>query len=356
MQEPSVVAASYGGEPALILRAGLYEAIVLPGIGGHVVALRDLGRGLRLLREPLEEAAGELSHYRQDPIPYGIPLLFPPNRIADGTFTAHGETYHFPINEPALHNHLHGFFAKTPWEVVSQGGQRSAACVSLRHSLRAGDEEYRIFPHELTLELDYALYARGLRWTVRVTNDGDRPVPFLLGFHTALRIPFSADSTASDCTIYVNIGAKWELTERKVPSGRKVPRDAMEDAIAAGCGDPFAHPIDALFSSAPFGDLNVCRVQDRRLGLDLVYETDRQFHAWMLWNRDAQSGFFCPEPMTCLANAPNLDLPWEVSGMRMLAPGETFAAASRLAVESSPDLAFLERPHGWAGECGHLGL
>ncbi len=328
----SITAESYGGEPTLTLRAGDYEAIVLPGIGGHLVALRDVRRGFAFLREPLASGMG-VTRYREHPIPYGVPLLFPPNRIADGTFTMGGETYRFPINEPSLGNHLHGFFATSAWEVVSAGTDGVRAETVLRVRLRDGDEVYRIFPHRLTLELGYALGEGGLELTVSARNDSDRPMPFLLGFHTALRIPFSPESSAEDCALYVNLGEQWELSERKLPSGRKLARDPMADAIARGEGNPYAHPIDALFSAAPLGGPNECRVRDRRLGVELVYRTDQKFRTWMLWNDDAQSGFLCPEPMTCLVNAPNLDLPWDVSGMLALAPGESWSATSRFFVE-----------------------
>ncbi len=330
MTVPSVSSGIYGDEPALILQAGPYEAWVVPGIGGHVVALRDVTRGLSFLREPLAQASGDLTAYRHDPIPYGIPLLFPPNRIADGTFTAGGVTYRFPINEPELHNRLHGFFARSPWQVAAKGLDGAEAFLSLRHSLREEDEEYGWFPHPLTLDLRYRLSDQGLHWTVQVTNDGLRPMPLLVGFHTALRVPPSADASAQACELSMNIGEKWELTGRKLPSGRTVPRDTMDEAIASGHGDPFAHPIDALFSAAPLDGPNVCRLRFPGLGRDLVYETDQKFRAWMLWNRDAESGFFCPEPMTCLVNAPNLGLPWGQTGMQMLAGGTVWSAESRL--------------------------
>ena len=330
MDLPSVTNSPYGDEPAIVLRAAPYEAWVLPGIGGHVVALRDRASGLGLLREPLDETSGDLTAYRLDPIPYGIPLLFPPNRIEDGTFTAAGVTYRFPINEPKLHNRLHGLFAHARWDVAERGSNDGEAVLRLRHSLREADEEFAWFPHLLTLELDYRLSRQGLAWTVRVTNDGHGPMPLLLGFHTALRTPTGADGEAERCELSMNIGDKWELSPRKLPTGRTIARDDMEEAIASGHGNPYAHAIDALFSAVPVGGPNVCRLRLPTLGLDVVYETDPKFRAWMLWNRDAKSHFFCPEPMTCLVNAPNLDLPWQLSGMQLLPEGASFTASSRL--------------------------
>ncbi len=345
MERPSVTRGTYGGLDSLAVRAGPYEATVLPSYGGHLVALRHAAGGLRLLREPLAAGGGDLSRYLADPVPYGLPLLFPPNRIGDGTFTFAGQTYRFPVNEPALHNHLHGFFANVAWDVVESAATADSARVVLRYVLREGDPVFGVFPHRMTLELDDELSAGGLRQEVRVHNDGDRPLPLLVGFHTALMVPFDPQSTASDCTVAVNLGEQWELSDRKLPTGRTMPRDAMAEAIAGGGGDPFAHPIDALFSAAP-GDgrgdgpgdglghgPNECRVEDRRTGRRLLYRTDRAYRAWMLWNRDARSGFFCPEPMTCLVNAPNLALPASRTGLRALGPGESWAAVSSISVK-----------------------
>lgn len=334
MSASSVTGGTYGDAASITLRAGDFEALVLPSLGAHLVALRDLRQGLHLLREPLGPDSPDLSSYRAHPVPYGMPLLFPPNRIADGRFTFDGRTYRFPINEPTLHNHLHGFFAQAPWQVVEERAGEDARLV-LRHALRECDEVFRIFPHCLTLELDYTLSTAGLRQEVRVRNDGELPLPFLLGFHTALRVPFAPRSSADDCLVAVNLGEQWELSERKLPTGRTVPKDAMAEAIAQGGGDPFAHPIDALFSAAPTGGFGECRITDRRLGQRVVYQTDPAYRTWMLWNDDARGGFFCAEPMTCLVNAPNLDLPWDVSGMLALAPGEIWSATSRFFVEPS---------------------
>ncbi|MDA8345430.1 MAG: aldose 1-epimerase [Thermaerobacter sp.] len=336
MKEASISAGTYGAAPSVVLQAERYEAVVLPSVGAHLVSLRDVKMGLRFLREPLSPGSQDLSQYLQHPVPYGLPLLFPPNRISDGTFTFNGETYRFPINEPTLHNHLHGFFAKAAWEIVARSATEGSARLVLRHLLREGDDVFRIFPHRLTLELDYTLSADGLRQEVSVQNDGDRPMPFLLGFHTALLVPFAPESTAEDCTVSVNIGQQWELSDRKVPTGRIIRRDSMAEAIAHGTGDPYVHPIDALFSAAPGDGPNECSVTDHKLGVRLVYQTGREYRAWMLWNSDAKSGFFCPEPMTCLVNAPNIALPPQETGMRALAPGERWSAVSRIFEEAVP--------------------
>jgi aldose 1-epimerase len=323
---------TYGGLASLEMRAGPYQATVLPSYGGHLVALHHVDHRLRLLREPLPPGGGDLSRYLADPVPYGLPLLFPPNRIGDGTFAFEGHTYRLPINEPALHNHLHGFFARVAWDVVESTASARSARVVLRYVLREADPIFGLFPHRMTLELEDEVATDGLSQQVRVRNDGDRPMPLLVGFHTALSVPFDPSTTPSVSTVAMNLGQQWELTDRKLPTGRTVARDPMAEAIANGGGDPFAHPIDALFSVAAGDGPNECVVEDRRTGLRLVYRTDRAYRAWMIWNGDARGGFFCPEPMTCLVNAPNLALPASQSGMQALAPGEGWAATHRVLV------------------------
>src|SRR5690606_6572710 len=69
--------------------------------------------GTELLRVPESVEA-----FWQRPALYGTPVLFPPNRIADGRFTYRGREYRFDINEPARGNHIHGFVHKRPWQLV----------------------------------------------------------------------------------------------------------------------------------------------------------------------------------------------------------------------------------------------
>ena len=65
---------------AIVLRAGRYEALVVPSLGANVLKLtcrHPCGKQIDILRSP--SCAQALLH---DPYAYGIPVLFPANRIA----------------------------------------------------------------------------------------------------------------------------------------------------------------------------------------------------------------------------------------------------------------------------------
>jgi aldose 1-epimerase len=42
-----------------------------------------------------------------------------------------------------------------------------------------------------------------------------------------------------------------------------------------------------------------------------------------MWNDKGFNGYFCPEPMSAMIDAPNLDLPADLTGYRELAPNES---------------------------------
>src|SRR5690606_35373787 len=97
------------------LKAGPYEAAVLPGIGANLIAFRDITKGYTFIREPKVE---EMASFKGRPMVHGIPILFPPNRYDGGRFSLDGVSYEFPVNEPATGNHLHGLCYDQPWELV----------------------------------------------------------------------------------------------------------------------------------------------------------------------------------------------------------------------------------------------
>lgn len=78
----------FHGEPAIGLQAGKYEAVMLPGVGGNLIAFRDNESGYRFLREPAES---EMESFKSNPGVHGIPVLFPPNRYEDGRFPWKGK-------------------------------------------------------------------------------------------------------------------------------------------------------------------------------------------------------------------------------------------------------------------------
>ena len=77
------------GLQAVEFGKGDYEALLIPGFGANLVRLANVRLGVEILRTP---AADEIETFKGRPHVFGLPVLFPPNRIADGTFTFGGRT------------------------------------------------------------------------------------------------------------------------------------------------------------------------------------------------------------------------------------------------------------------------
>lgn len=331
-EKPSVTRRTkYLGEASLTLRAGRYQAVVLPTLGANLISWVDVENNWQFMREP---DAHEAEAFKKKPSTYGIPVLFPPNRYADGRFTVAGETYQFPINEPDSHNFIHGCLYHLPWEVRETGATRNVAYVILRQRVDDGHPLYAYFPHRFNITLTYLLSSGGLRGAVRVHNLGHRPMPVMLGFHTALRVPFASDSRSDDMRVRVAIGHRWELDQRHLPTGIEIPLSPLERTMRDVGVSPFAEPMDNHYSANLIHGRHSAIVTDTRLGVELVYTVGRQYRYWMLWNDGARGGFFCAEPQTNMVNAPNISRPLSETGVVLLKPGQSFREFSQLHVRS----------------------
>ena len=317
----------YQGERAVWLRAGSYEAALLPDIGGNLIAFRDTANGYRFLHEP---AADEMDAFRARPIIHGIPVLFPPNRYEDGKFAWNGKVYRFPVNEPRTGNHLHGFLYQRPWEVRRHGTENGAGFVNIACKIDERDEVYAHFPHAFTIEIRYVLDGGGLTQHVCVRNEGKETMPCLLAFHTAINAPFAPGGAPDDCTMRLTIGRRWELNERMLPTGKYQELTEEEERMKSGGVSPFFAPMDNHYTAEPQNGRNFMELTDRRRKVKLVYDAGLAYKHWMVWNNGAKGGFFCPEPQINLVNAPNVALPAEQTGIVALEPGQTWEATSRL--------------------------
>ena len=68
----------------------------------------------KLLREP------DYGKGLDNPYLYGMPILFPVNRISGGRFEFEGREYSFPINETETNCHLHGNLHQSQFVAVSK--------------------------------------------------------------------------------------------------------------------------------------------------------------------------------------------------------------------------------------------
>ena len=100
---------------AVVLRAGRYETLAVPSLGANVLKLT--------YRHPCGENTGYSAHppcaqvLLDDPYAYGIPVLFPANRIAGREYSYDGVTYRFPQNYPNG-VHIHGVVHNRAWHLA----------------------------------------------------------------------------------------------------------------------------------------------------------------------------------------------------------------------------------------------
>ncbi len=72
------------GYDALEMEAGGYQAMLIPAQGANLVKLVNKEKNLNILRTPQEE---DKEAFAERPQLFGLPILFPPNRIEDGTYS-----------------------------------------------------------------------------------------------------------------------------------------------------------------------------------------------------------------------------------------------------------------------------
>lgn len=122
-----------------------YTALLVPSVGANLVRLAHTRLGVEVLRTPSER---EHDEFLRHPHVYGVPILFPPNRIADGRFRFDGREYRFPITRPEENNYHHGILKSQPFAVSKAVETPDEVLIETRcYSNAASDAIYRDFPH-----------------------------------------------------------------------------------------------------------------------------------------------------------------------------------------------------------------
>lgn len=318
----------WDGRRALRLRAGGYEALVVPSLGANVLQLlyhdEEQARTLDILRTP-DKAQTLLD----DPYAYGIPVLFPANRIAGGAFTYDGVTYSFPQNYPNG-VHIHGVLHHYDWP-VAQWYADDAGAVAVMEATTQDPALRRSFPIDLVIRLECVLNEDGLLQRFILKNDSDVTMPFGLAYHTAFRLPFTEGGKAEDVRLHLPLaGLCMDDPVDRLPSGEVGPLSAYEAAFASReGGDPLKEPLDALYKSCCGGGEAVLR--DIKTGREVVYVADKSDKYWIVWNGREQKDFVAVEPQTWLSNAVHLPDPAS-HGVLYLAPHTAWQCETRIYV------------------------
>ena len=271
------------------LEGGGYTAVINPMRGANCIALTHEKLGADILRQP------NYTHL-DNPFLYGMPVLYPSNRISGGSFIFEGREYVFPVNEPSTGCHIHGFLHETPFALVKKS--KSAATFLYEASEQ---NPYTTFPHAFAMEISYALGEKGLMQTTRICNRSNQNMPNILAFHTTFNVPFIRGSTSEDVRLLAEVCQEIERDEHYLPTGNRLPDDEYTLALIEGTCRPLCKKISRQYKAFLGGRVEM---NDIRSGVRLVYELDEKFPFRLLYN-GGSADYICIEPQTGMANCPN---------------------------------------------------
>jgi aldose 1-epimerase len=292
------------------------EAAFVPRAGMLCCSLRHHGQEL------LAQNAG-VAAYAQLGKTMGIPLLYPwANRLAGFDYSAAGRNVSVPhdpsrVRLDANGLPIHGVVGgRLAWEVADAARDRGSDVLAATVSWSdAQPDLFEVFPFRHDLRYEARIGDGRLQITVSVHACGHDAVPLAFGFHPYLSPPGAA---REHWQIELPAMRALALDAAQIPVGpaRELETQRFElDAREFDDGfDSLAEP--AHFSVAAAG---------RRIELSFTagYPCAQVF---------APGGkeFICFEPMTAPANALRSG-----EGLRVLGPGERFAASFAVAVSDS---------------------
>ncbi len=325
----------WNGIDAVLLETKVYEAIIVPSVGANLVKLYNKQKKVDILHTPTAE---EMDTFINRPQIFGVPLLFPPNRIEDGTYTFAGKKYNYPITIPAQNNYHHGIIKSQVFTVTHTRMSADAVEVEATFfSNQINNAIFTDFPHEFICRIRFILTDNELTHIVSFQNLSNAPMPLGVGYHTPIRLPFFKNTEKSDYKLRLSAGKRWELTDRSLPTEELLNLSDEEALLRTEGMTVTGKPIEiALTDEAltvngkPYHGAILTNTKDK---ISVYYEVDSQFKHWTLWNNGGEVDWVCPEPQTWAINAPNLKLPASVTGFQAVSAGKTWSGTTRFYVK-----------------------
>lgn len=325
------------GTPCIKLCAGGYEAYIAYEIGSNVIRLRDVNNNIDVFRFRAENTAEDIM---QSAEVWGLPTLYLPNRFADGVLKTSDAVYQLPINEKApYNNHIHGFLHKRTYTVVSHHADENCATLVTQYRYDENDPFFEYLPIPFLAELTFTLSECGLEHKISITNLSEKKMlPISVATHTTIQSPFIDGGNQEDIRLIVPIGKRCELNERCLPTERLLEPKLSDLEYKNGTKCPVLQNISNDMYQAESGKLDGQEfygaiAEDVAKNKKICYQVSPEYKFWIIWNDKGFNGYFCPEPMTAMIDAPNLNLPAEVTGYQELKPLAVFEANQRFFTE-----------------------
>lgn len=315
--------------------AGGYEALMVTNIGANIIELKDNTRGISVFRTPDSDEGFKV--FKFVPQVYGLPVLFPPNRIEDGIFKVGNRVYKFPINEPDRNNFIHGFIKDEKWDITRKEIFNDEVLIEAAFNFDEKHKFYKYFPHKFRFKLLYNLSKEGLKQTVSVINLSKEEMPLAVGFHAAFNIPFHPESRAEDYRVIASVDKRWEQNERLLPTGKQLELSGYETGYLGNGVVPLKQPIESHYSLKHIKfngcDFKGAIIEDTFKKIRVVYKMGEEYKHTVIWNDEGDKNYICLEPQTSAINAPNLKLDKSVTGFKTLMPKEEWSEVCKISVE-----------------------
>ena len=316
---------TFKGETCILMEYDNYRGLLAPSLGSNFLNLEETTHHVRFFHF---KKGMSRKFLKKCNIIIGLPTTYLPNRLKDGILRTSDATYHFPVNEKNRNNHLHGFLHTRCHKILSMEEKDECVIARTYYEYDERDDFFPYFPLEFRADFTFTLSKEGLRYEVTLKNLSEHMLPFGFGTHTTLSCPFikrQKKKEGKHYHFYLPVKHRYQLNERCLPDGTYKALSEYEEQYIKGIARPTGHDInDELYRLAETTEQSYRSiVTDERTGLSIVNEVSKEYGFYILWNIGGKQDFFCPEPLTWLIDAPNLDLPKEETGYRELKPQES---------------------------------
>lgn len=228
---------------------------------------------------------------------YGFPILYPtPNRVRDGKFTFDGVTYSFPPNNRG--NFIHGLVHSLPWQMNEPTSDRNGARLETWLDWNSSQPNFRLFPIEHRLHVNYTMTPGGVRIEFAVENRGDRRLPFGFALHPWFRILGARAQT------YLHVPARKHMEAVDL-----LPTGKLADLEGSPLDLRKPVSLEGLKLDDVYWGLTPDRVpgyEARDHGIAVTLGASREFTHMVVYT-PAGRPYFCMENQTCSTDAHNLD-------------------------------------------------